>query len=84
MSEMSADNRVSNLRWVTRLENMQNIGMRNDNTSGHIGISYNKTYKGWGFQYNKRGRNFQKYFKTKQDAIHYKFFFLLKLKSGIE
>ena len=75
------NNHVSNLRWATRQENCDNIGMKNTNTSGHKNISYHKMNNRWRFQYNKRGRNVQKYFKTKQDAICFKFFFLLKLKS---
>jgi len=37
-----ADNRISNLREVTRSENMQNVGLRKDNTSGESNISYRK------------------------------------------
>ena len=73
------NNHVSNLRWVTRQENVDNKGMTIRNTSGHTGISYRKSRNRWRFQYNKRGHNVSKAFTTKQDAIHYKFFFLLKL-----
>jgi len=75
------DNRVSNLRWVTRQENQENKGMRNDNISGHKYISYHKRNERWTFTYRKRGNKINKTFRTKQDAICYKFFFLLKLKS---
>jgi len=75
------DNRVSNLRWVTSRENCDNKGMMKTNKSGHRGICYDKNSGGWKYQYQKKPHKINKYFKTKQDAIHYKFFFLLKLKS---
>ena len=75
------NNHVSNLRWATGHENAENKGMNKTNTSGHENISYDNTHKKWKFRYRKRGYNVQKYFKTKKEAICYKFFFLLKLKS---
>lgn len=36
------DNRWSNLREVSRQENLKNCCVRSDNTSGHPGISYRK------------------------------------------
>ncbi len=74
------NNHVSNLRWATRLENMQNIGMRTDNTSGHKHISYHKGNKKWQFQYYKRGHNVYKSFETKEEALWFKMVFLMKLK----
>jgi len=76
-----SNNHVSNLRWATRQENADNTGMRNSNKSGHKYICYDKIHNRWRFRYSRKGHNFNKFFKTKQDAIHYKFFFLLKLKS---
>jgi len=76
------NNHISNLRWATRQENCDNRGMPITNTSGHEYISYDKSNNMWRFAYRNRGHRFRKSFKTKQDAIHYKFFFLLKLKSG--
>jgi len=73
------NNHVSNLRWATRQENCDNIGMMKTNKSGHKNISYRKSKNRWIFQYRKKGHDVHKMFKTKQDAIHYKFFFLLKL-----
>ena len=75
------NNHLSNLRWVTRVENEDNKGMMNRNTSGHTHISYDKSNNIWRFIYHKRGSKFKKYFKTKKEAICFKFFFLLKLKS---
>ena len=75
------NNHVSNLRWATKCENMQNRGKLRNNTSGHTGIYYDNSCNGWRFKYQKNGRQFRKFFTTKQEAICYKFFFLLKLKS---
>lgn len=75
------NNHISNLRWATRQENCDNRGMPITNTSGHTGIYYEKSQNRWIFQYRKRGNNISKTFKTKKEAICFKFFFLLKLKS---
>jgi hypothetical protein len=73
------NNHVSNLRWATRQENADNKGMTIRNTSGHTGISHNRGH--WRFRHNKKPHNINKTFETKQEAICYKFFFQLKLKS---
>ena len=70
------DNRVENLRWATRKENANNQGLYKSNTSGHKWIMYKKSKKRWIF--NKVGVP-NRYFKTKIDAIHYKFYYLLKI-----
>ena len=36
------DNRWCNLRQVTRLENLHNIGLRNSNSTGYVGVSLRK------------------------------------------
>ena len=77
------NNHVSNLRWATRQENIDNTGMLNTNTSGHKNITYNKGKGKWVFQSEKRGHRKIKYFKTKTDALCYKYIFLLKLKSNL-
>ncbi len=41
------NNKANNLRWVTTKENSQNRSMRNDNTSGLKGVSWNKTSSSW-------------------------------------
>jgi len=70
-----SDNRVENLRWATRTENEHNKGISKNNTSGHKHIS--KYKKVWRFKYSNPYKN--RYFKTKIDAIHYKFYYLLKI-----
>ena len=70
------DNRLENLRWVDRTENNKNRGIHKKyytNKSGHKFISWNKSRKRW--------RSFNRYFKSKIDAICYKYIYLLKTKS---
>lgn len=42
-----SDNRISNLRLATRKQNMENQGLRSDNTSGHKGVSWDARRKKW-------------------------------------
>lgn len=42
-----SDNRWSNLRLVDRAENLKNTGLRPTNTSGVIGISFDKSKRKW-------------------------------------
>ena len=42
-----ADNRISNLRDVSHKENGRNIKRATTNTSGHTGVSFNKTTLRW-------------------------------------
>ena len=41
------DNRCSNLRTATRTQNNFNASLRSDNTSGHKGVTWDKTTKKW-------------------------------------
>ena len=41
------DNRKSNLRVCTHSENMMNVGLRSDNTSGVTGVTWHKGEKRW-------------------------------------
>ena len=77
------DNRVESLRWVTRSENNQNIGIRKDNKTGHKNISYHK--KDNRYVYNKMYNKVkhQKNFKTLTDALCYKYIFILKIRAGL-
>tara|TARA_R110000823_G_scaffold60494_1_gene144717 strand:+ start:188 stop:655 length:468 start_codon:yes stop_codon:yes gene_type:complete len=72
-----ANNDISNLRWVTVKENNNNKGQYKSNTSGHQHISYCGTRNRW--IYVKVG-NKRKTFKTKQEAIIWKFCELIKNK----
>lgn len=75
-----SDNRVENLRWATHSENQQNTVKQKNNTSGHEYISYNKRDKYWVFYKRINHKTTRKQFKTKTDALCYKFIFLLKIK----
>tara|TARA_R110000787_G_C13100096_1_gene412403 strand:- start:60 stop:512 length:453 start_codon:yes stop_codon:yes gene_type:complete len=69
------DNRLENLRWVDRTENNKNRGIHkkySTNKSGHKFIHWNNSRKRW--------RSFNRYFKSKTDALCYKFIYLLKIK----
>jgi hypothetical protein len=41
------DNRISNLREVTRSQNLTNKGLKSNNTSGVTGVSWDSTAKSW-------------------------------------
>ena len=71
------NNKISNLRWVTRSENGQNTKLYNNNTSGIKNINYWKrgSIKKWKFIKNVNNKNVTKLFATKQEAICYKFIF---------
>jgi hypothetical protein len=51
-----ADNRIANLRAVDRTENMRNAAMRSDNTSGHMGVCWDKRCEKWRAQIKANGR----------------------------
>ena len=78
------DNRVENLRWVSRRENMNNKCKYKTNKSGHTNISL--TREGYYLVSKTRGKN-KKYrsrtFKNKIEAICYKYILLLKIKSSV-
>ena len=50
------DNRRSNLRTCTQRENNTNTKLRDDNTSGHRGVTWHKNDKKWQAQINIQGR----------------------------
>lgn len=50
------DNRLVNLRAVTRLENMKNTSRRSDNTSGYTGISYDGERRLWAAEIISEGK----------------------------
>lgn len=61
------NNIVSNLRWVSKVENQRNRGMPSTNTSGEMYIQFN--YKVFG---KKDGRSIQKMFSSLDDAKEYR------------
>jgi len=83
------NNEISNLRWATISENGQNQKMNKTNTSGHsfIGIDKHKignnVYIYWKFQKRINKKWYKKTFKTKTEALCFKFIFLLKIKCNL-
>jgi len=78
----TANNCVDNLRWTTRSENMINMSVRSDNTSGHRGIFFCNTKQRWCIAYEFEKKKYHGgYYLTKEEAIaNYKD--PSKLKSG--
>jgi len=71
------NNHVSNLRWATTSENCQNKGKPSTNTSGHKNIYWGSSYSTWVYRKEIRGKHKQRRFKSKTDALCYKFIMLL-------
>jgi len=71
-NRITIDNRLINLKWSTRLENAQNLGIYNTNTSGHKNISYHIGIKQWVFDKIINKKRYQKCFKKIEDAVDYK------------
>jgi hypothetical protein len=64
-----ADNRWSNLRAASRWQNIHNMGMRDRNTSGLKGASYDHRRKNWRSQITVNGKHhFLGRFDTAQQA----------------
>jgi len=64
------DNRISNLRLVSRQGNMRNLSLRADNKSGYVGVSYHSGNKRWHarIKINDKYKHLG-YFKEKQSAV---------------
>lgn len=65
-----SDNRIENLRSVTKIENSCNTKIPSTNTSGHIGVSWNARDKIWSayITLNKKRKSLGN-FKNIEDAI---------------
>ena len=83
INQVRNDNRISNLRWATRSENFQNTGKQINNKSGHKSISYDTGNDRWTFAKMINGKRYQKLFRTKIDALCYKYIFMLKLRARL-
>ena len=53
---VKTDNRICNLREATNSENNQGRRMRSDNTSGYVGVTWNKSSKKFRAQIKVNGR----------------------------
>lgn len=80
INRIKYDNRIENLQWATSSENQQNKGFQINNTSGHKYISYNQARKTWMYQKTINGEMVKKLFKSKIDALCYKYIIQLKIR----
>ena len=83
MNRIKTDNRIENLRWVTKCEQQYNRKTPTSNTTGHKNIVKRKGRDLYeiSIKFNKK-RVGRKCFKNKIDAICYKYILLLKIKSN--
>lgn len=65
----TADNRMSNLRICTRVENQWNHRIYSTNTSGVTGVTKQKNTGRWEAELHCHNRRFRKVFDTKEEAI---------------
>lgn len=64
------NNKIKNLRSVTRTENQKNTRLRADNTSGVVGISWDTAREKWHSYISDKGRRITLgYFKNKEKAV---------------
>jgi len=72
------NNDISNLRWCTNMENGNYH--QNNKRKEHRCIVKN----GIGYEFDKRfyGKRYRRWFKTKTDALCYKYIWILRMKAG--
>ena len=66
------DNRLCNLRYADRTEQIINQKIRSDNTSGCKGVSYSNKDCKWVASMTKKGKTTLKQFLYFEDAVHYR------------
>jgi hypothetical protein len=66
------NNRWSNLREATRVQNGLNRRLHKNNTSGYKGISWHKKYKKWRAYVFVDGKKVEKLFDRKEDAMQHR------------
>jgi len=77
------NNDLSNLRWVTSKQNVDNRGMYSNNKTGHVNITYSEERHRYVYSkkpYKRKG--IQKRFKTITEALCYKYIINLRIKAG--
>ena len=79
INRIKDDNRVENLRWISRSDNQQNKGDYKTNTSGHKYICYNKSKNSWKFEKTIDKKTYLKLSKDINELIKYKEEFLKNL-----
>jgi len=70
INRIKTDNRICNLRLATHMENIRNSSIRSDNTSGNVGVSFQKSRNKWEAYIilPKKQKVFLGYFDTKEEA----------------
>ena len=76
----SLNNDLSNLRWCDRSINTQNRRLFKNSTSGFKNISQRKESGSWKVHYQRY--KIQKTFKTKTEALCYKYIIQLRIKAN--
>ena len=70
INRIKTDNRISNLRVVSQVENLQNKGKYSNNASGHSGVSWHKPTSKWLAELRRDGkRMYLGVFPLLEDAI---------------
>jgi hypothetical protein len=80
------NNDISNLEWMTNIENSNSFASNRKNKSGHRNICYDDTLckkRHWRFTKTYYGKTISRYFINKVDALCYKFIVILKVRSKI-
>ena len=77
------NNHISNLRWVSNMDNGNMFKSTHNPKSGHRGISKHKQNKGWNYERTFYGKRYRKCLKSKTNALCYKFIILLKIKTSV-
>lgn len=69
INNIKTDNRIENLRVLNRRDNCSRIQIKNNNTSGYIGVSFNKNFKKYNAQIQINNRlKFLASFLTPEEA----------------
>ena len=66
------DNRLCNLRYADRTDQIINQKIRSDNTSGYKGVSFSNKDCKWVSSMTKKGKTKLKQFLLLEDAIYYR------------
>lgn len=66
------DNRISNLRYVTQVENNMNKHLAKNNTSGVKGVVWQKNDQGWSARIQKNGKRISRFFHNFDDAVKWR------------
>jgi hypothetical protein len=69
-NRVRSDDRWKNLRDLTPYKNSHNVGLKKNNTSGHMGVSWDKKYQKWeSYIMLHRKKQHLGYFHHKEGAV---------------